>query len=356
MLFNSIILKCGLHIEGSRSIAAIYYLLTGKRSIQTVQDAHLFKLESFYGIYPSLNKADFDKYIIALKQQGFLDKQDASIMKLTLKGKHLLDENDSVLPFIYFKGLKYYTIDQVFFERLLLLIQVLTNRKMLHSNYIPVVDKVSVTNWLIPMYQYMKDNVHHTLNLIYQELQILLNNLLDYEASMFVDRLTGFKAYGMSIYQLAEKYKISVHDVQLLLVGITHEMLEAITKASKEFPFLALIIKDLSKSGFITYSADKTYELLKKNYPIEIIASMRQLKIHTIYDHIVEIALYDKNFAVDPYVSKAEQLEIIDAVEQTKTSKLKDIKDYVNQDISYFQIRLALAVVKSSPKSGGINE
>ena len=64
--------------------------------------------------------------------------------------------------------------------------------------------------------------------------------------------------------------------------------------------------------------------------------------MNTIYDHIVEIALHDDNFPIEPFVSREKQDEIFKAAEKLKTRKLKLIKEAVGEDIDYFQIRLAL--------------
>ncbi|QGS69913.1 hypothetical protein CV093_11310 [Oceanobacillus sp. 143] len=74
------------------------------------------------------------------------------------------------------------------------------------------------------------------------------------------------------------------------------------------------------------------------------IASIRDLKINTIHDHLIEIALYETNFPLHHYVDNLEQQEILNAIKLTNSSKLKEIKRRVNDDISYFQIRLILAL------------
>src|SRR5699024_11615352 len=104
----------------------------------------------------------------------------------------------------------YHEINIVFFERLLLLLQVLTNLKMNHSSYIPVIDRPATTKWMKYYYQKQNLQVNIQLEKVYDELFSMLITFSEGEAEMFVDRLTGFQHYGMSVQQLANRYEITV--------------------------------------------------------------------------------------------------------------------------------------------------
>lgn len=340
------ILKCSSQIQEERTAGAIYHLLTGKRSIQTVQDAYIYQIDQFYGVCDQLNKVSFEQVLQELSQQNLLLLTTESTCKTTTKGIKWLSEKQHQLQFTYFNGLTYHAIDRVFFERLLLFIQVLTNKKMNHSSFIPIVDKGRITNWMKTFYQMIKVDIDVYVTMIYKELSFSLQNFPKQEAEMFVDRLTGYQHYGMSVYQLANRYQLSEDDVRLLFTGITHRMLNIIQKDAAKYPLLMKVISDLRTEGFLTHSAHKTYELIKDGYTTEEIAKIRKLKVNTIYDHIVEVSLYDESFSIVPYVSQKTQLEIINALKQTKSSKLRTIKEKVHDDITYFQIRLVLAFIK----------
>ena len=323
---------------------SIYHLLTGKRSIQTVQDVHLYQLDRFFGIFKKLNKPTFDQMVDELMEQQLLSTplKATSVSKPTTKGMDWLEENEHHLPLAYFNGLQYNEIDVIFFERLLLILQVLTNLRMNHSSYIPVIDRPATTRWVKDYYQKNKLQVDIQLEKVYDELFSMLVTFREVEAEMFVDRLTGFQHYGMSVHQLANHYEITVNDVQLLLTGIIHHMLGMIQRKTKEYPLLSELVEDLHANGFITQSAQRTYELIEKGLSIDKIARHRNLTINTIYDHIVEIALYDADFSIEQFVSEEQQNEILHIAKQLDTTRLKKIKDVVSEEISYFQIRLAL--------------
>lgn len=345
MLFEGIVLKCSLRIQTERTSSAIFHLLKGKRSIQTVQDLHIYQLDSFYGIYKLLTKQTFDLKIEKLINNKLLEKDTSQdgVFIPTASAPEWLEENKDRLPFDYFNGLKYAETADIFFDRLLLLIQTVTNCQKQHYTFIPVVDQNEVGNWVKMIYKKTKGAELKLLSAIYHELHRLLLRFSEQEASMFVDRLTGHKYYGMSKEQLAAKYGIDKQDVTLLLTGISQSIVSIVHKEKAVYPLLSFLVKDISSTTLITNSAHTTFKLLKKGYTVDQIVQMRQLKENTIYDHIVEIALYNAMFPIRNYVTEEKQREIINAIHKTKSYKLKHIKQSVCQDISYFQIRLVLA-------------
>jgi|SRR5690625_67918 len=356
LLFEGIILKSSSQIKDERTITAVYHLLTGRRSIQTVQDSHLYQLEHFYGIYKVMDKSVFDHQIAELMTAGLLLKAASTDMYYpSTRGYEWLEKHEDQMPIAYFNGLQYESIDQVFLSRLLLLIQVLTNGKMRNPSYIPVIDQLQITDWVKRAYQDMKQTVTQHLHMVYTELSGLLHDVSTQEAAIFVDRLTGFKQYGMSLQQLGTHYKLDTHDVRLVLIAITHRLLGTIRDDAQRYPFMTSLIQDLSMDGFITNSAHKTYDFIKQGYTAAEIANRRALKMNTLYDHIVEIALYDQRFSLSPYLNEETRLEIVNTVIRIGSTKLSQIKKEVDSEISYFQIRLALTTVDNIFTAGDLH-
>lgn len=343
MLFTYIILYCLKQIKEERTINGVYHLLRGKKSIQVVQDAHLYGLKDYYGIYKTVLKTDFDTHINQLiKDQLIKDKEDA-IVTISPLGEDYLKKTEIMMLNYPFSGLRYTQADQQFLKRLFLLVQVLTNRKMNNASFIPVIEEQEVMKWVKNYYAHIRGKESMALTYIYRELSALLQGFSNEDASLFVDRISTYGHYGLSTEQLASKHQLDKHDVKLRLVSIIHQMLKEIDKNTDKYVFLYQIKSDLSTSGFITNSAKETFKLLAQRYTMEEIAHIRHLKMNTIYDHIVEISLYDQTFSIRPYVNETDERAIILAINHTKSAKLKVIKSLVNDEISYFQIRLVLS-------------
>ncbi|ALX47981.1 helix-turn-helix domain-containing protein [Lentibacillus amyloliquefaciens] len=346
MLFNYIILSCCSKFRGDRSTSAVFHLLKGKRSIQTVQDAHIYELNHFYGIYPTLLKQDFDARIHHLIKNDTLLLSQENTAIPTSKGNSWLKQHAGNIPDHYFNGMEYCRHAPVFWERLILMIQTMTNSKQHYFNFIPVIDKTAVTEWVKKQYHLWKNNKSSFLNQLYGELFQLLEHFHKKEANIFVDSLTGYNHYGMSSFQLAERYGLEKVDVPLIRTSLIHRMLMLISQNESMNPLFMQFLQDLPDEAKLTNSANKTKNFMDRGYAAEDIAAIRRLKLNTIYDHMVEIALYDTFFPLGQYVNPDEQDEIRTAIKKTNSYKLKDIKQNADETISYFQIRLVLATDK----------
>ncbi|SES81266.1 Uncharacterized protein YpbB [Oceanobacillus limi] len=343
MYLNGIILQSVASIKGQRTIYGIYHLLKGKKSIQTIHDSRIYQVEGFYGIAPTLNKADFEREIRKLESQELIIARNkgSEFFFLTHSGMQWIHQHD--IPYTYYKGLTYSGVVDLFMERLMLLIQTYTNSKKSNLSFIPIVDNEETLNWVKMQYRRTKTNGIEILPILYEELYFILSQLKGHEAEMFVDRLTGYHTYGMSTHQLAEKYNMVEADVKVLMVGIIHFIMSNIEKSPEKFQLLRVLLQGVTRRNFITNSAKVTNDLLKKGYSIEKVAKVRRLKVNTIQDHIVEIALYNVDFPVEAYVDPETESEIIAAIRKTNSYKLRDIKEALDNQISYFQIRLVLS-------------
>lgn len=353
MFLESIILFCFERIQAERSASSIYHLLTAKKSIQTVQDAYLYRIDSFYGTLPSLSKETYDKKVAHLHRNNYLRHIDNSYYETTTKGKEFVDMQSAQIE--GFHGIKYHQLVQPFTDRLLLLIQTISNTYQRNYNFIPTTDKWIAESFVKRKFQLYKDHLDIIQTRLYQELHQQLLLLSEREASTFVDRLSGYKYYGASMEQLSQKYKLSYEDIELLFSKVIMQFLHNIHTKLDKYPIMRAIIEDLQdEHATLSSSATKTYTLLKKGHQINDIVRIRNLKINTIQDHIVEIAIQDHQFPIYNFVNK-ETVEIIfQAMKKSNTFRLREIKQSVDNNISYFEIRLTLALIGSN--RGGNND
>ncbi|QGS68832.1 hypothetical protein CV093_11315 [Oceanobacillus sp. 143] len=272
MIFHCILLECCKQIQTERTASSTYHLLKGRRSIQTVQDAHLYKLERYFGIYNKLSRKHFNHTMDELQLKGLLNRinPDKIVFETTPAATEWLDVNKRIaFPFESYAGLAYHEITEIFLERLLLLIQTLTNSKMQYYSFIPVIDKPVIEKWVKKVYRKVKNQEAKYLNAIFQELRSILQHFSNEEAGLFIDRLTGYKSYGMSINQLSKKYELSIDDVQLIIVNMIHRLLSVLHNENDKYPFLSFIINDLTSATLLSNSAFHTSQLLLQGYSVE---------------------------------------------------------------------------------------
>lgn len=346
MYFDSLFLYCQKQIHTNRTTSAIYRLLKGFKAIQTLQDAKLFQVQQFYGVYPSLTQKQYHDKIEQLIKQKLIVNENSSkqIIRLTGNGEAKLHELSHLLHFKLLDGMTYQKIDDLFHQRLLLFIQTLLNTRMNHFNFIPIIDSRSITEWVRTYYHQTIQNHDHIRLKLYEELMQLLRLLPNQWAAIFVDRLTGYQTYGLNTFQLAHKYQLAAEDIPIVEKATIHYMLATINSNIQSYPILSSFMKQEQENIALTISAEKTYSLLKQGYSLEQVARLRRLKKSTIEDHIIEIALNDVTFPYEAYLPEAIMNDIRQAINITRGYKLKDIKEKLRDDISYFQIRLYLAI------------
>jgi uncharacterized protein YpbB len=340
---ESIILTCLKQLNGERTIYSIYHLLKGKKTSQTIQDAHLFELTQYFGAYHWLTREALEVMVKTLLDNHLITPCADQRFRLTIKGEDILSHIRHQYPApIYLNGLKYHQSDMKFWERLSLLVQVISNLVHQETHYIPIQKNKEAHSWLKSFLKKNKLPRNVFGRTLYSELVELLKatDLLD--PSILIFRLTGNNRIGQTSHQTAEMLNMEFARYHLEFLNILHYVIDQVTSKNKRFPLLSAILENTRLHLVMTNSAYKTYELLKKGYSTEEIAKYRRLKTSTIEDHIVEIALNVDDFSIDAYIDKQIQKRILAAAQQTASKQLKLIRSEVSS-ANYFEIRLVLA-------------
>lgn len=342
--FKGILLYCLAQIQGERSIYSVYHVLKGKKSSQSIQDCRLYNISPLFNCYRSLNRTYLDEHISLLIEHGEIKAIDyeKSIYVLTEKGYNSLAAWNiaaGIPP--YLNGADFYPFDEIFWKRFSICFQVLSNHTFENNKYIPISRDELLLKW-VKGWRHKQTSITNSSEQLYLELTELLQRVDDCHASIFVERLTGYRRIGKTIKQASSLFNINPLYGQFIFVSTLHYLINMAFTHPSKFPILFSFLADLSKTGSFTHSTAITYNLLQKGYTIEEISFMRELKSNTIEDHIVEITLLDQNFSTDAFVPAPLENKIRATASQLKTKKLKQIKQH-HPEASYFQIRLVLA-------------
>lgn len=96
--FDAIVLDILSSMKGERSPSAVYHLLKGKRSSQTIQDAGLFAVSKYFGFCSALSREQVAASVQRLKQESLVrEKAESGAYTVTEKGEA---ELAGFLPFI----------------------------------------------------------------------------------------------------------------------------------------------------------------------------------------------------------------------------------------------------------------
>jgi len=336
---ESIILYSIKQLNRERTIYSIYHLLNGKKSSQTIQDAHLFSLKSFFGIYDQLSREGFEEIIQSMTDKKWINNIGQQRFNLTNHGITLLANMQ--LP-EYINGWNYHQITNLFWERLSLLVQVVSNFMFGETKYIPIQKNKEVHSWLKSFLKNINIPRKKMGLIVYSELNECFDVAKEVDPSLLVFRLTGFRQIGLTPLQVAKQFNLNHHDYQIGFTNTLHYLIHKIKEDGKQFKILSFLISDLMQDDELTLSSRKTQSLLNQGYTLDRIANIRHLKLSTIEDHLVELALNIESFSIDTYVEIELQKRILEISQQIATKQLKLIREKI-VNATYFQIRLVLA-------------
>jgi uncharacterized protein YpbB len=333
-------------INGERTAYSIYHLLKGKKSSQTIQDAHLFQLTNLFQTFQQLSRIYFDEIILDLAKKNFIQKVEGEKYKITMKGMTQLDNVMEKMPIPqYLNGWKYHSIQEDFWKRASLLIQVCSNLINFETSYIPIHNEIKTSEWVKTSLLKLSKKREDLADELLQETIRSMSGAADLRPEVIVLRLTGYKQIGLTPIQAADTLEMDSTYFQLEFLNTLHWMIEEIVTNVSDYPILQYLLIDFNKPLNLTKSTSITNRYLQLGKSIEEIAVVRNLKISTIEDHVVEIALNDSSLLLEPFVSLEAECSIRNAIEKLSSKQLKMIRHELEGSVSYFQIRLVLAKI-----------
>lgn len=340
MLFQQILLKILHTFKQERTISAAFHLLKGKRSGQTIHDVGLYNLHPFFGLLPKLSRHTYDEQIDLLFAGNKIVIEENGSYIVTESGKKMASEPLTVA----FDGWNYRGNEHLFFSRLALTVQSLSYQLNQKKAFIPIEKNEQIQQWVRQFLIRHHYQNQHLQQLLYHEIKNSLSQLPaeDPVKDFLMYRLTGYNEPGLTWQQLAIGYEMQEIDVRLLYISGLHSWLSELYNGETGYPLLRDMTQDIRVEGVLTVSANATAKLYKNGRTIEEISHIRRLKISTIEDHIVELAMNEINFSIEPFVTKEQQQQILAAVEDYETKRLKNLKEILPH-LSYFQLRLTLA-------------
>ena len=101
---EAIVLMLLKKIERERTPAAVFHLLKGKRSAQTIQDAHLFSMEKWFQVAPFLRMDSYGRLLERLGKNGLIEQTDQSVTVLPSGMEAALHTLGGADPFPHLSG------------------------------------------------------------------------------------------------------------------------------------------------------------------------------------------------------------------------------------------------------------
>lgn len=342
MNFQEILCFLFSRLQKEKTANAAYYILQGKRSGQSLQDARNYGLEAYFSILPKLTIAQFDHEVAYLQGEQYITIDDENLVYLTDKGQTLVKE---MRP-SHFNGWFYRGNERIFFNRLSLIIQTISNMRVGEKQFLPIQQDRQIQQFVKGFLRTKAYTTQAFASELKAELHTLLQNQQgnDIGKEVFVYRLTGYQHTGKTWIQIAKQLEMAPLDIQCAFIETLHWLLDQIEQAN-DVPLLQEIAFELKLSVTLTASTKQTKQLFDTGKSLEDIALIRKLKISTIEDHIIEMAMNDPKFPIERFVSNDDYIEVQTYIMQTDIKKLRLLKEQFSK-LSYFQLRLILSTPK----------
>jgi uncharacterized protein YpbB len=338
-VFLSLISK----FQGDRSSSAIFHLLKGKQTAQTIQDGYIYHVHPFFKVGSYLTREEANHIIDSLKSNGLIMEEQTKCW-LSEKGEAELRrlEERYTLP----EGLNGWlvgSVSEVFWQRLALVIQTLSHLVHEVKQYITLTSDRLLLDWGKQFFLTSPYNRTELAERLYQELYKLIETRPLIERILLVHRLSGYKKEGVSLDQfvyLLEKEKV---ELIFILKAALHGCVTTLRQDPLRFPLLSLLLEK-QEVGRMTKSAEETFYWFKRGLDVQQMATKRKLKPSTIQDHLVEIARVCPEEVKQRFLTSSLFTQIQALLQTCPTRRLADLKKQLPEEVNYFEIRLCLAI------------
>ncbi len=129
--------------KGTLHISNLLFIARKTIDSNYLKYGQIYQLNQYFGLYKQLAKDRFFQIIQHLLERRLLEKQNGeNYFHITKLGENFIEQH-RIRP-NYLQGDKYRNIDQLFFQRILLLVQVFTNSKMNHMKFLPIIENRDV--------------------------------------------------------------------------------------------------------------------------------------------------------------------------------------------------------------------
>ncbi|WP_301109977.1 helix-turn-helix domain-containing protein [Sporosarcina sp.] len=335
MKFVSILLTMFQRLHGERSASGVYHILRGKRSGQTLQDIENYQLKPFYALFPALSAADFQQYITTMLKDGLIQTEDQLVF-VTNKGHNQLPNEKW-----RFNGWEYRGKEREFIKRLALTVQTISQLQSGETMFTPIQKEIHIQQFVKEFIRSQRET-NQLATLLLQEMESMLNEaaLSDVQCTILMYRLTGHRKTACTWDQLADGLALPVETIQLYFLESLHIVLDFIGQ-SEDLPLLTSLSAGCKVEIYLTQSAERTRKLFQQGFSIHQIASLRQLKLSTIEDHIIEMAANNQYFPFRQFISEEQIEKVWRQIDKLQTKRLRLLKEQ-SPELSYFELRLII--------------
>ncbi|OTN90476.1 hypothetical protein A5819_002976 [Enterococcus sp. 7E2_DIV0204] len=311
--------------------STLYHLLKGKRTSSVLLYGFLYENLRFFQLFPELSEKQFDILLDNLVKQELLSKTSDSEVQITAKGlQSLTHEKDH---YSWIDNYRFGKTDEMIWRLLQFTVQVVSQLSYNNKNYLPLEQS--------PLYQkqiktYIKSLPKARLiETVKKEWSQIFSVLPEEEADFFAQQFSGYQTIGKASFQLMNEQE-TVFNRLLIKKEKLHHLIDTIL-LMPDVSFLKKLILPLVKQNE-NKSMNETARYLSTQFSIDALAVQRKVKLSTIKDHLMELAL-TKDFPFERFISQPTYACLRDYSKPYQDWTYRVVKQE-NPEVDYFEFRL----------------
>ncbi|EKK20173.1 hypothetical protein B808_138 [Fructilactobacillus florum 8D] len=323
-------------------------LLAGKKTVATRYWGLRYGLLGFAGLqrYWGSLKLDFS----GTQGQGLVTTTSKNELKLTKQGIAQQRRLQFLEPWQGWQA-SFQALDLLHFkQRLLLLIQVMSERAHGNRQYHPLLVAGSDRQFIKTYYTRLVSPLE-TAQQLKEDLQKMLGSLTTTAATVVAEQLVGFENNGATLTQIAFNHQWTDWEViQADLFGIAQLAQQALQDTSLT---LSPLLQGLQKP-IIDPSVATTLQLYQRFHSLKVVQNKRQMRPSTITEHLL-LAAIDLPLAKFPYHDFVSDLQIREIQkelgQQLDHWRYEELSDRFRSTCDFWQFRLgAIKLTKEGQK------
>lgn len=330
-LFILSLFKQGYKIK----VSTLYHLLKGKRTVSVLMSGFLYDNFNSFHLFADLKEDTFYQLLRKLVEEGFiLFDQESLEAEITELGLIYLQENEGSFSSYtnHLDGYRYARREEEMWRMLQFLVQVFSHLSYQSNRYIPLESS--------PYYQLQIKKLLSEINrekassLMREEWSIVLERLSKDESRFIIQQFSGYRLNGKAEQQLLTGS--SAFEKALYKTNVYHHLFKEIETLPKSSVLYQAISDSLEKNK--NQSMLQTKRLWLMGHSLRDIAEIRKMKLSTVNDHFLEMAMSEENPLFEQLIPE-EQQKIFQKVEAPYQNwRFAKLRQQV--EVDYFSFRM----------------
>lgn len=320
--------------------AQVYNILQGKRTGSTLYQALINHYLPFYGLYPDWQRSEFDSLVSRYESAGLIKDIGKKEYQLLDKGKKACSSyfEEHHYP-KYLNNIRYSKLFPSFWAIIQLLTQIFSEKSYDNKFYNPIIQNLEY-QYFAKKWLKIAEQEGWTSSQFYREWVTLLSHMENEEADLIAQLLTGHDWIGKTRDQVRKERNLEAEEFNLYLQEIWHRVFDWIRNNDKQVSIFYDVLSrvDWASRKGLSQTTWTTFTYIMKNYSIQKIAKIRNIKENTVGDHVIEIGIVLPDFPLQKLVPQSNQKIIQQFIEDHPEKRYRDFQDLYT-DIPFYEYR-----------------